>query len=412
MATYKHASVPTSGEKIGYAGDTLQVPNNPIIPFIEGDGTGPDIWAASVRVFDAAVEKAYGGERRIAWMEVFAGEKAFKNFSSWLPDETVDAFAEFRVSIKGPLTTPVGGGIRSLNVTLRQVLDLYACIRPVRYFEGVGAPVKEPEKVNVVIFRENTEDVYAGIEYKAGSPEAAALRDFLQSSFGANIRENSAIGIKPMSKFGSQRLVEKALAYAVANRKPSVTLVHKGNIMKFTEGAFRDWGYELAREKFAAQTVMENDLKGASAEGKIVVGDRIADSMFQQLLLRPSEYSVIATPNLNGDYLSDAAAAQVGGLGIAPGGNVGDGVAVFEATHGTAPKYAGLNKINPGSVILSGVMMLEHMGWSEAGALIVHGMEQAIKSRTVTYDLARQMPGATEVSTSGFADAIIAAMRA
>jgi isocitrate dehydrogenase len=412
MATYKHASVPTSGEKIGYAGDTLQVPNNPIIPFIEGDGTGPDIWAASVRVFDAAVEKAYGGERRIAWMEVFAGEKAFKNFSSWLPDETVDAFAEFRVSIKGPLTTPVGGGIRSLNVTLRQVLDLYACIRPVRYFEGVGAPVKEPEKVNVVIFRENTEDVYAGIEYKAGSPEAAALRDFLQSSFGANIRENSAIGIKPMSKFGSQRLVEKALAYAVANRKPSVTLVHKGNIMKFTEGAFRDWGYELAREKFAAQTVMENDLKGASAEGKIVVGDRIADSMFQQLLLRPSEYSVIATPNLNGDYLSDAAAAQVGGLGIAPGGNVGDGVAVFEATHGTAPKYAGLNKINPGSVILSGVMMLEYMGWSEAGALIVHGMEQAIKSRTVTYDLARQMPGATEVSTSGFADAIIAAMRA
>jgi isocitrate dehydrogenase len=412
MATYKHASVPTSGEKIGYAGDTLQVPNNPIIPFIEGDGTGPDIWAASVRAFDAAVEKAYGGERRIAWMEVFAGEKAFKNFSSWLPDETVDAFAEFRVSIKGPLTTPVGGGIRSLNVTLRQVLDLYACIRPVRYFEGVGAPVKEPEKVNVVIFRENTEDVYAGIEYKAGSPEAAALRDFLQSSFGANIRENSAIGIKPMSKFGSQRLVEKALAYAVANRKPSVTLVHKGNIMKFTEGAFRDWGYELAREKFAAQTVMENDLKGASAEGKIVVGDRIADSMFQQLLLRPSEYSVIATPNLNGDYLSDAAAAQVGGLGIAPGGNVGDGVAVFEATHGTAPKYAGLNKINPGSVILSGVMMLEYMGWSEAGALIVHGMEQAIKSRTVTYDLARQMPGATEVSTSGFADAIIAAMRA
>ena len=412
MATYKHASVPTSGEKIGYAGDTLQVPNNPIIPFIEGDGTGPDIWAASVRVFDAAVEKAYGGERRIAWMEVFAGEKAFKKFSSWLPDETVDAFAEFRVSIKGPLTTPVGGGIRSLNVTLRQVLDLYACIRPVRYFEGVGAPVKEPEKVNVVIFRENTEDVYAGIEYKAGSPEAAALRDFLQSSFGANIRENSAIGIKPMSKFGSQRLVEKALAYAVANRKPSVTLVHKGNIMKFTEGAFRDWGYELAREKFAAQTVMENDLKGASAEGKIVVGDRIADSMFQQLLLRPSEYSVIATPNLNGDYLSDAAAAQVGGLGIAPGGNVGDGVAVFEATHGTAPKYAGLNKINPGSVILSGVMMLEYMGWSEAGALIVHGMEQAIKSRTVTYDLARQMPGATEVSTSGFADAIIAAMRA
>ncbi|MEO7101832.1 MAG: isocitrate dehydrogenase (NADP(+)) [Gemmatimonadaceae bacterium] len=412
MATYKHASVPTSGEKIGYVAGSLQVPSNPIIPFIEGDGTGPDIWAASVKVFDAAVEKAYGGERRIAWMEVFAGEKAHTNFGSWLPDETVDAFSEFRVSIKGPLTTPVGGGIRSLNVTLRQVLDLYACIRPVRYFEGVGAPVKEPEKVNIVIFRENTEDVYAGIEYKAGSPEATALREYLHTSFGANIREDSAIGIKPMSKFGSQRLVEMALAYAVAKGKPTVTLVHKGNIMKFTEGAFRDWGYEVAREKFAAQTVMENDLKGASAGGKIVVGDRIADSMFQQLLLRPSEYSVIATPNLNGDYLSDAAAAQVGGLGIAPGGNVGDGVAVFEATHGTAPKYAGLNKINPGSVILSGVMMLEHMGWPEAGAMIVRGMEHAIKSRTVTYDLARQIKGATEVSTSGFADAIVSGMRA
>jgi isocitrate dehydrogenase len=412
MATYKHATVPSSGERIGYAGGALQVPNNPIIPFIEGDGTGPDIWAASVRVVDAAVEKAYGGERRIAWMEVFAGEKSFKAFNSWLPDETVDAFAEFRVSIKGPLTTPVGGGIRSLNVTLRQVLDLYACIRPVRYFEGVGAPVKEPEKVNVVIFRENTEDVYAGIEYKAGSAEATKLRDFLHDSFGANIRENSAIGIKPMSKFGSQRLVDMALAYAVANKRPSVTLVHKGNIMKFTEGAFRDWGYEVAKEKYADQTVTEADLKGGNAGGKIVVGDRIADSMFQQLLLRPAEYSVIATPNLNGDYLSDAAAAQVGGLGIAPGGNVGDGIAVFEATHGTAPKYAGLNKINPGSVILSGVMMLDHMGWSEAGALIVHGMENAIKSRTVTYDLARQMPGATEVSTSGFGDAIIRGMRA
>ncbi|HXF25244.1 MAG TPA: isocitrate dehydrogenase (NADP(+)) [Gemmatimonadaceae bacterium] len=412
MATYKHATVPSNGERIGYAGGALQVPNNPIIPFIEGDGTGPDIWAASVRVFDAAVEKAYGGERRIAWMEVFAGEKSFKAFNSWLPDETVDAFAEFRVSIKGPLTTPVGGGIRSLNVTLRQVLDLYACIRPVRYFEGVGAPVKEPEKVNVVIFRENTEDVYAGIEYKAGSAEATKLRDFLHDSFGANIRENSAIGIKPMSKFGSQRLVDMALSYAVANKRPTVTLVHKGNIMKFTEGAFRDWGYEVAKEKYAAQTVMEADLKGGNTSGKIVVGDRIADSMFQQLLLRPAEYSVIATPNLNGDYLSDAAAAQVGGLGIAPGGNVGDGIAVFEATHGTAPKYAGLNKINPGSVILSGVMMLDHMGWGEAGALIVRGMENAIKSRTVTYDLARQMPGATEVSTSGFADAIINGMRA
>jgi isocitrate dehydrogenase len=412
MATYKHATVPSSGERIGYAGDALQVPNNPIIPFIEGDGTGPDIWAAAVRVFDAAVEKAYGGERRIAWMEVFAGEKSFKNFGSWLPDETVDAFAEFRVSIKGPLTTPVGGGIRSLNVTLRQVLDLYACIRPVRYFEGVGAPVKEPEKVNVVIFRENTEDVYAGIEYKAGSAEANALREYLHKSFNADIREESAIGIKPMSKFGSQRLVAKALEYAVANGKPSVTIVHKGNIMKFTEGAFRDWGYEVARGRFGAQTVAESELKGASAGGKVVVRDRIADSMFQQLLLRPAEYSVIATPNLNGDYLSDAAAAQVGGLGIAPGGNVGDGLAVFEATHGTAPKYAGLNRINPGSVILSGVMMLDYMGWGEAGALIVRGMEHAIKSRTVTYDLARQMTDAKEVSTSGFGDAIIAGMRA
>ena len=412
MATYKHATVPSSGDRIGYANGGLQVPSNPIIPFIEGDGTGPDIWAASVRVFDAAVEKAYGGERRIHWMEVFAGEKAFKNYGNWLPDETVNAFAEFRVSIKGPLTTPVGGGIRSLNVTLRQVLDLYACIRPVRYFEGVGAPVKEPEKVNVVIFRENTEDVYAGIEYKAGSAEANALRTYLHDSFGANIREDSAIGIKPMSKFGSQRLVEMALAYAVANGKPSVTLVHKGNIMKFTEGAFRDWGYEVAREKFGDSTVMENDLKGDKPAGKVVVGDRIADSMFQQLLLRPAEYSVIATPNLNGDYLSDAAAAQVGGLGIAPGGNVGDGIAVFEATHGTAPKYAGLNKINPGSVILSGVMMLDHVGWGEAATLIVAGMESAIKSRTVTYDLARQMTGATEVSTSGFGDAIIAGMRA
>jgi isocitrate dehydrogenase len=411
MATYTHATVPTQGERIGYENGTLQVPSNPIIPFIEGDGTGPDIWAASVRVFDAAVERAYGGERKVAWMEVFAGEKAFKNFGDWLPQETVDAFQEFRVSIKGPLTTPVGGGIRSLNVTLRQVLDLYACIRPVRYFEGVGAPVKEPEKLDVVIFRENTEDVYAGIEYRADSAQANELRDFLHDRFGAEIREHSAIGIKPMSKFGSQRLVAMAIEYAEARARKSVTLVHKGNIMKFTEGAFRDWGYEVARDRFASVTVPESELQGGAPTGKIVINDRIADSMFQQLLLRPAEYSVIATPNLNGDYLSDAAAAQVGGLGIAPGGNVGDGIAVFEATHGTAPKYAGLNKINPGSVILSGVMMFEHMGWNEAAQLIVRGMEQAIKSKHVTYDLARQMSGATEVSTSGFADAIITAMR-
>ncbi len=412
MATYTHATVPSAGERIGYSAGSLSIPNNPIIPFIEGDGTGPDIWAASVRVFDAAVDRAYGGERKVAWMEVLAGEKAFKTTGSWLPDETVEAFQEFRVSIKGPLTTPVGGGIRSLNVTLRQVLDLYACIRPVRYFEGVGAPVKEPEKVNVVIFRENTEDVYAGIEYKAGSAEANALRDFLHSSFGADIRAESAIGIKPMSKFGSQRLVDMAIRYAQAKGRPSVTLVHKGNIMKFTEGAFRDWGYEVARERFPDATVAESDLNAGDRGKRIVINDRIADSMFQQMLLRPAEYSVIATPNLNGDYLSDAAAAQVGGLGIAPGGNVGDGLAVFEATHGTAPKYAGLNKINPGSVILSGVMMFEHMGWNEAADLIVRGVETAIKAKTVTYDLARQMPGATEVSTSGFGDAVIAGMRA
>jgi isocitrate dehydrogenase len=410
MPDYKLSAVPRNGERISFADGKLSVPDRPIIPFVEGDGTGPDIWRASVRVFDAAVEKAYSGERRIEWMEVFAGEKSHKAFGDWLPQETVDAMQEFRVSIKGPLTTPVGGGIRSLNVTLRQVLDLYACIRPVRYFEGVGAPVKEPEKVDVVIFRENTEDVYAGIEWKAGSAEATKLRKYLGDEFGSEIRENSAIGIKPMSEFGSKRLVEMAISYAIAKGRESVTLVHKGNIMKFTEGAFRDWGYEVAKEKFADSTVTETDAaKGARADA-VVIRDRIADSMFQQLLLRPSEYSVIATPNLNGDYLSDAAAAQVGGLGIAPGGNVGDGVAVFEATHGTAPKYANLDKINPGSVILSGVMMLEYMGWNEAAQLIIKGMESAIRTKRVTYDLARQMPGATEVSTSGFGDGIIAGM--
>jgi isocitrate dehydrogenase len=413
MPNYKLSTVPRPGEPISFADGKLSVPNTPIIPFIEGDGTGPDIWRASVRVFDAAVEKAYGGERRIAWMEVYAGEKAHKQYNDWLPQETVDAMKEFRVSIKGPLTTPIGGGIRSLNVALRQVLDLYACIRPVRYFEGVGAPVKEPEKVNIVIFRENIEDVYAGIEWKAGSAEATKLRKFLHDEFGTEIRENSAIGIKPMSAFGSKRLVEMAISYAIAKSRKSVTLVHKGNIMKFTEGAFRDWGYEVAREKFGGATVTEADVTKSGKDVRadaVVIRDRIADSMFQQLLLRPSEYSVIATPNLNGDYLSDAAAAQVGGLGIAPGGNVGDGVAVFEATHGTAPKYANLDKINPGSVILSGVMMLEYMGWNEAAQLIVRGVENAIKNKRVTYDLARQMKGATEVSTSAFGDAVIAGM--
>jgi isocitrate dehydrogenase len=414
MTKYKFATVPTRGEGIVYKNGTLSVPDNPIIPFVEGDGTGPDIWRASVRVFDAAVERAYEGQRRVAWMEVFAGEKSFKQFGDWLPQETIDAMQEYRVSIKGPLTTPVGGGIRSLNVTLRQVLDLYACIRPVRYFEGVGAPVKEPEKVNVVIFRENTEDVYAGIEWKAGSAEAEKIADYLRKEFKADIRAKSALGVKPMSEFGSKRLVAMAINHAIEKSKESVTLVHKGNIMKFTEGAFRDWGYEVAREQFPEDTTTEAELSkgGPTARADaIVIRDRIADSMFQQLLLRPSEYSVIATPNLNGDYLSDAAAAQVGGLGIAPGGNVGDGVAVFEATHGTAPKYANLDKINPGSVILSGVMMFEYMGWNEAAALIVKGVENAIRSKRVTYDLARQMPGATEVSTSAFGDQVIAGMK-
>src|SRR5687768_16171942 len=414
MASYRFAKVPSSGERITFKGGALEVPDTPIIPFVEGDGTGPDIWRASVRVFDAAVEKAYSGQRRIAWMEVFAGEKAHTSYKDWLPQETVDAMQEFRVSIKGPLTTPVGGGIRSLNVTLRQVLDLYACIRPVRYFEGVGAPVKDPGKINVVIFRENTEDVYAGIEWKAGSAEATKLREYLKREFKSEIRENSAIGIKPMSEFGSKRLVEMAIRYALKENRESVTLVHKGNIMKFTEGAFRDWGYEVAREKFGDQTCTEADMSktpGCRVDA-VIIKDRIADSMFQQMLLRPSEYSVIATPNLNGDYLSDAAAAQVGGLGIAPGGNVGDGVAVFEATHGTAPKYANLDKINPGSVILSGVMMLDYMGWNEAAKLIIRGVEHAIRSKRVTYDLARQMPGATEISTSAFGDQVIAGMRA
>ncbi|MHB2033943.1 MAG: isocitrate dehydrogenase (NADP(+)), partial [Gemmatimonadaceae bacterium] len=392
---------------------TLRVPEEPIIPFIEGDGTGADIWRASVRVFDAAVAKCYGGKRKVAWMEVFAGEKAFTTYKDWLPQETVDAMKEFRVAIKGPLTTPIGGGIRSLNVALRQMLDLYACIRPVRYFEGVGSPMKQPALLDIIVFRENTEDVYAGIEWKAGSPEADKLRAFIKTELGADIREHSAIGIKPMSEFGSKRLVRMAIQHALTHNLPSVTLVHKGNIMKFTEGAFRDWGYEVARNEFPEVTVAEADVGKAGVNARadaVIIKDRIADSMFQQMLLRPNEYSVLATPNLNGDYLSDAAAAQVGGLGIAPGGNVGDGVAVFEATHGTAPKYANLDKINPGSVILSGVMMFEYLGWNEAAAMIVRGLENAITSRHVTYDLARQMPGATEVSTAGFADQIIKGM--
>jgi isocitrate dehydrogenase len=347
-------------------------------------------------------------------MEILAGEKAFKATGEWMPAESLDAVREFKVAIKGPLTTPVGGGIRSLNVALRQELDLYACIRPVRYFTGVGAPMKHPEKLDIVIFRENVEDVYSGIEFRAGTPEADKLRAFIEKEFSKKIREGSAIGIKPMSPFGSKRLVKMAIQYALKKNKKSVTLMHKGNIMKFTEGGFRDWGYEIARDEFKNLVISEADLaKGgpaARADG-VIIKDRIADSMFQQLLLRPEDYDVIATPNLNGDYVSDAAAAQVGGLGIAPGGNVGDAAAVFEATHGTAPKYAGLDKINPGSVILSGVMMLEHMGWNEAAGLIIKGVEKAIGAGTVTYDLARQMPGSTEVSTTGFGDAVIAGMR-
>ena len=397
-----------AGRKIDHRDGQWIVPDHPIIPFIEGDGTGPDIWRASAKVFDAAVAKTSGGKRSVVWREVLAGEKSFNQNGNWLPDETIAVIREHRVAIKGPLTTPVGGGIRSLNVALRQILDLYACIRPVRYFEGVPSPMKDPGKLNVIIFRENIEDVYAGIEYKAGSADADALIQFLQSRFSAKIREGSAIGIKPMSKFGSQRLIVKAIQHAIKRRLPSVTLVHKGNIMKFTEGAFRDWGYEIAKERFGAQTVTEAEGGKAKADtGKVMIKDRIADSMFQQLLLRPDEYSVIASPNLNGDYLSDAAAAQVGGLGLAPGGNVGDGYAVFEATHGTAPKYAGQDKINPSSVILSGVMMFEELGWDDVARAIGRGLEGAIGARRVTYDLARQMPGATEVSTSAFADAII-----
>src|SRR5512142_508387 len=401
-----------SGTKIDYRDGRWVVPEHPIIPFIEGDGTGPDIWRASRRVFDAAVRQTSGGRRQVEWHEVLAGEKAFKATGNWLPDETLEVIRAHRVAIKGPLTTPIGGGIRSLNVALRQVLDLYACVRPVRWFKGVPAPVKDPGKLDIVIYRENVEDVYAGVEFPAESKESNELIALLER-LGKKVRPGSALGSKPMSKFGSQRLVAKAIRFAIESGRTSVTLVHKGNIMKFTEGAFRDWGYETAKTQFGDRTIAEADMgRGTGDGGRVLIKDRIADSMFQQLLLRPAEYSILATPNLNGDYLSDAAAAQVGGLGIAPGGNVGDGLAVFEATHGTAPKYANLDKINPGSVILSGVMMFEYMGWTEAAALIVRGLENAIKSRRVTYDLARQMSGSTEVSTSAFGDQIIKGMRA
>ncbi len=428
---YKLSKVPQNGRAITIQNGRLQVPDRPIIPFIEGDGTGPDIWRASVRVFEAAVAKAYGGARRMEWMEVFAGEKAHNQFGSWLPDETVDAFREFLVGIKGPLTTPIGGGIRSLNVALRQLLDLYVCLRPVRWFKGVPSPVRHPEKVDMVIFRENTEDIYTGIEFESGSPDAQKLLGFLKETFPQLHKKirfpaTCALGVKPVSVEGTERLVRAAIRYAMANKRKSVTFVHKGNIMKFTEGGFRNWGYAVADREFTEQTwswerydklKAEKGTEAAeaaqkAAAGRIVVKDAIADITLQQVLTRPEEFDVIATLNLNGDYISDALAAQVGGIGIAPGGNINydTGHAVFEATHGTAPKYANLDKVNPGSVVLSGEMMLRYMGWTEAADLILKGMDGAIASKTVTYDFARLMEGAKEVSCSAFGDALVAHM--
>jgi isocitrate dehydrogenase len=464
-ASYNGITIPANGKAIGYAGGKYDVPANPIIPFIEGDGTGRDIWKASVRVFDAAVEKAYAGKRRVAWFEVFAGEKAKAKFDNWLPDDTIAAVREFRVAIKGPLTTPVGGGIRSLNVALRQILDLYSCIRPVKYYRGTPSPVKHPERMDVVIYRENTEDVYAGIEWEEGTADAAKLIKFINEdmlkSGKKQIRLDSGVGIKPISITGTKRLVRMAIQFALDDKRKSVTLVHKGNIQKFTEGAFRKWGYELATEEFRPHVVTERESwilgnkdknpnmtveenaqaiepglefaaeefrKGVYAEvksvldkiyathgngawkKKLMINDRIADSIFQQIVTRADEYSVLACPNLNGDYISDACAAQVGGLGIAPGANVGDGYAIFEATHGTAPKYADQDVINPGSVILSGVMMFRFLGWNEAADLIEQGLERAIEAKTVTYDFERLMDGATKVKTSEFATHIIGNM--
>jgi len=398
----------SQGTTITYHDDHYHVPNDPVIPFIEGDGTGRDIWKASQKVFDTAVAKAFGGKKRVVWHEMLAGEKAFNATGSWLPDQTIEDMKAYRIGIKGPLTTPVGGGIRSLNVALRQILDLYACVRPVRYFEGVPSPMKRPQDLDVIIFRENTEDVYAGIEFAAGTPEARRLRDFLMNELKSKaIREESAIGIKPMSAFGSKRVIRRAIRHAIEKRRTSVTLVHKGNIQKFTEGAFRDWGYELAKDEFAGKVVAEENLPASGAGSQVLIKDRIADSIFQQVLLRPTEYAVLATPNLNGDYLSDATAAQVGGLGMAPGANIGDGYAMFEATHGTAPKYADKDKVNPCSVILSGVMMFEHLGWENVATSIVKGIQGALGAKRVTYDIARQMEGATEVGTSAFADQIV-----
>ena len=411
----EHTSIPEDGAPIRREGGQLIVPDQPIIPFIEGDGMGPDIWAAAVRVFDAGVSVAYNDERRIRWMEIFAGEKAKKIAGDWLPDETIDAIREFLVAIKGPLTTPVGGGIRSLNVTMRRILDLYACVRPSRWIEGTPSPVRNPQSLDVVIYRENTEDVYAGIEWAAGTPEVEKVRSFLNDEMGCSIREGSGIGVKPISEFGTKRLVAMCIQDALEAGVASVTLVHKGNIMKYTEGAFREWGYEVARDEFGDQTTTETELwsafDGKRPEGKLVIKDRIADAMFQQILLRPAEYDYLALPNLNGDYMSDACAAQVGGLGMAPGANIGDEAALFEATHGTAPKYAGLDKVNPTSLILSGVMMLEYMGWHEAATVIVDAITQTVADKVVTYDLERQMDGATIARTSEFADRIIQNMQ-
>jgi isocitrate dehydrogenase len=412
VTSYSDPAPPADGREIVWhaAESRLEVPDRPIVPFIEGDGTGRDIWKATRRVLDGAVAKTYGGARSLAWFEVLAGEKAHTLRQEWLPQATLEAIQHFRVAIKGPLTTPVGGGIRSLNVTLRQALDLYACVRPVRYFAGVPSPVKEPQKVDMVIFRENTEDVYAGIEWPAGSAEAGQVIELL-ARLGKQVRPDSGIGIKPISATGSKRLVRQAIRYALATGRKSVTLVHKGNIMKFTEGAFRDWGYEVAREEFGGATVSEQEVwdqhGGKVPAGRILIKDRIADSTFQQVLLRPEEYDVLATTNLNGDYLSDALAAQVGGLGMAPGSNEGDGCAVFEATHGTAPKYADQDKVNPGSLILSGVMMLRWLGWSEAGDAVEAALARTIAQKRVTYDLERQMQGATLLRTSEFAGAIL-----
>ena len=409
--SFTHIRVP-EGEKISYSNGKLHVPDHPIVAFIEGDGIGVDITPASLKVWDAAVEKAYGGTRKIAWMEIYCGEKAAALYDgNYMPEETFTAMREYVVGIKGPLTTPIGGGFRSLNVTLRQVLDLYACVRPVKYIAGTPSPVREPEKMDIVIYRENTEDVYSGVEWTANSEEAKALIKIMNEQMGKNIRPDSAIGIKPVSEFGTKRLVRQAIEYALARGRGSVTIVHKGNIMKFTGGALYRWGYELAAAEYGDVTITEDELwekyNGEQPAGKIVIKDRIADNMLQQLLTRTSDYEVVATLNLNGDYMSDAAAAQVGGLGMAPGGNIGDGVALFEATHGTAPKYAGKDMVNPGSLILSGMMMLEYMGWTEAAALVEQGLARTIQAKTVTYDLHRQIEGATKLSCSAFAQAIV-----